>query len=149
MTELFAEDARYFQTSRSAPDTWIERACELIADLGGEVRGHAYGMGLNGRGSFMLAFEIGGEPYKVVWPVLPAQYSKNERAAKVQAATMLYHDIKAKCISAQVLGTRAAFFSYLLLPDGRTAAEVSTPELSEAIPVLFAPRNPLLMSGER
>lgn len=50
---------------------------------------------------------------------------------------MLYHDVKAKSISAKVLGTRAAFFSYLMLPDGRTAAEASTPELLEAMPKLL------------
>jgi hypothetical protein len=68
--------------------------------------------------------------------VLPSEKG-NELAARRQAATMLYHDTKAKCLSAVVLGTRIAFFSYLLLPDGRTAAEASFPELAEGIPDLF------------
>ena len=85
----------------------------------------------------MLAFEIEGERYKVVWPVLVTQ-SGNEKAARIQAATMLYHDVKAKCISAAVLGVRSAFFSYLMLPDGRSAAELATPELDEMLPNLFS-----------
>ena len=55
---------------------------------------------------------------------------------------------KAKCISATVLGVRAAFFSYLALPDGRTAAEVSTPELAQSIPELFGPNVRQLPSGD-
>jgi len=135
--KLHAEDASYFKTSTSAPDTWIERASRQIEDRGGKVHGHGFGTGQDGQAAFMLAFEIEGQFFKVIWPVLPAWASKNERAAKVQAATMLFHDIKAKCVSATVLGTRAAFFSYLVLPDGRTAAEVATPELTSAIPNLF------------
>ena len=77
----------------------------------------------------MLAFEIGGDKFKVLFPVLPSK-SGNEKAARIQAATMIYHDIKSKCVSAAVLGSRAAFFSYLLLPDGRTTANLETSEFS-------------------
>ena len=90
-----------------------------------------------GKSAFMLAFEIEGDNFKVVWPVLPSKRG-NEKAARRQAATMLYHDVKAKCLSAVVLGARAAFFSYLLLPDGRTAIEATIPELTNGIPALFA-----------
>ena len=89
-----------------------------------------------GRSAYMMAFEIEGDKFKVIWPVLPSKRG-NESAARRQATTMLYHDIKTKCLSAVVLGARAAFFSYLLLPDGRTAAEASLPELTEGIPDLF------------
>lgn len=87
----------------------------------------------------MLAFKIGGDRFKIHWPVLPSK-GGHERAARVQAATMLYHDVKARCISAAVLGARAAFFSFLMLPDGRAVIEVSTPELMQAIPSIFAPQ---------
>jgi len=46
---------------------------------------------------------------------------------------MLYHDVKGKCVSATVLGAKPAFFSYLLLPDGRTAIEATMKELTEGI----------------
>ena len=84
----------------------------------------------------MIAFSIGKDKFKVVFPVLDSKTGKAV-AAKRQAATMLYHDIKAKCMVASVLGAKAAFFSYLMLPDGRTASEVATPELAQNFPLLL------------
>ena len=135
---LQAEDVgHYWKTSRSSPDVWIERAKKQIEKLGGKVLMEGFGNEpATGRAAYALAFEIGEDRFKVVWPVLPSK-TGDERAARVQAATMLFHDVKGKSISARVLGARAAFFSYLMLPDGRTAAEVSTPELLEAMPKLL------------
>ena len=140
---MYAEDVgHYWQTSKTSPDVWLERAVNQILKIGGTVLAEAFGREpASGSAAFMLAFEIEGDKFKIVWPVLPSK-TGNERAAKIQAATMLYRDVKAKTISARVLGARAAFFSYLLLPDGRTATEVSTPELLEAMPKL-------LMGGTR
>ncbi len=56
----------------------------------------------DGRGAFIVAFELDGTPFKIVWPVLPTR-GDNERAARVQAATFLYHDCKARVLSAAVL----------------------------------------------
>ena len=138
MTDLpYAEDVNYWITSKSSPDTWMDRSCRQIEKLGAHVLAEGFGSepGL-GRAAYMLAFELDGEDYKVIWPVL---YSKtnNDKAARVQAATLLYHDIKAKCISAAVLGVRAAFFSFLMLPDGRTAADVAIPELIKLAPAML------------
>lgn len=118
----------------------MDRAKKQIAALGGTVLAEGFGSEpTTGRAAFMLAFEIGGDRFKIVWPCLPSK-DGNEGAARIQAATMLYRDVKAKCVSATVLGTRAAFFSFLLLPDGRTATEVTMPELAEAWPrLLIAP----------
>lgn len=143
-----AEDVNYWKTSRSSPDTWMDKTKRQIEQLGGQVLMEGFGNEpVTGRAAFMLAFEIGSDRFKVIWPVLSSK-SGNERAARIQAATMLYHDVKAKCISAAVLGARAAFFSFLLLPDGRTTAEVSTPELMQAIPELFTPTVPQLDTGD-
>lgn len=148
MTDLYAEDVNYWKTSKSSPDTWVDRTKHQIERLGGQVLMEGFGSEpITGRAAFMLAFEIDGDKFKAIWPVLPSK-GNNERAARVQAATMLYHDVKAKCVSAAVLGARAAFFSFLLLPNGRTAAEASTPELMQAIPELFAPTSPQLGTGE-
>ena len=147
MTELYAEDVNYWKTSKSSPDTWIDRTKRQIEHLSGQVLMEGFGSEpITGRAAFMLAFEIGGDKFKAVWPVLPSK-SGNEKAARIQAATMLYHDVKAKCISAAVLGVRAAFLSFLLLPDGRTTAEMSTPELAQAIPEMFASA-PQLSTGD-
>lgn len=145
---IYAEEINYWKTSRSSPDVWMARARQQIENLGGVILLEGFGNEpTTGRAAYMLAFEIEGNKFKIAWPVLPSR-SGNERAARIQAATMLYRDVKAKCISASVLGARAAFFSFLLLPDGRSAAEMSTPELIQAIPSLFNPDVPQLEAGE-
>lgn len=132
----YAEDVKhYWQTSQSSPDVWVERARKVIVELGGEILSDAYGSA-NGRAAFMLTFRIDEQNYKVIWPVLPT-YSGKESSAKRQAATMLYHDVKAKAMTASVLGAEVAFFSYMLLKDGRSAGELSRPELSDAFPKLL------------
>ncbi|MGD9725206.1 MAG: hypothetical protein AB7R40_22500 [Nitrospiraceae bacterium] len=137
----FAEDLNYWQTGASAPDKWIDDAQAELRAIGGKIHGWAFGAETNaGRSAYMLDFELDGERYKIVWPVLPTRSGKNEAAARRQAATMLYHDIKNRCITAKVQGKRSAFFSYLLLPDGRTAATVATPDLADQLPDIFRPK---------
>lgn len=132
----YAEDVgHYWQTGSSSPDVWIEKAKEQIEEIGGLITADAYGS-MEGRAAFMVSFSIEENKFKVIFPVLESKTGKN-LAAKRQAATMLYHDIKAKCMVASVLGMKAAFFSYLMLPDGRTASEVATPELAQNFPLLL------------
>lgn len=129
----YAEDINhYWQTSSSSPDQWLERAKKLIVELEGSIVAEGYGS-MEGHAAYMLAFKIGGDSFKVVWPVLPSRTGKT-LAAKRQAATLLYHDIKAKAMTASVLGTRVAFFSYIMLADGRTASKLASPELLEEFP---------------
>lgn len=143
----YAEDVNYWQTGKSSPDSWIDNAQKEILSIGGKVLAWAFGAeGATGRAAYMLEFTLAGERFKVVWPVLPTRSGKNEASARIQAATMLYHDVKARCVSAKVIGARSAFFSYLMLPDGRTAANVSAPELAEQLPNMF--RSRLTDSGQ-
>lgn len=135
-TEPYAEDLNYWRTGNSAPDSWIDRARREIVSVGGKVVQEAYGSE-SGRAAFLLAFQIAGESYRVVWPVLRSR-AGNDRAAKIQAATFLYHEIKARCMTAKVLGARASFFNYLVFPDGRTAVQLSAPELADRYPRLLA-----------
>jgi len=128
-----AESINYWKTSSSSPDKWIERATKVIEQYGGIVLAEGFGSNASGNAAYMIGFKMDGEKFKVVWPVLPSD-TKNERAARIQAATLLYHDVKAKCISATVIGARASFFSYLMLSDGRTAIEATEKELLEGIP---------------
>ncbi|KKM80158.1 hypothetical protein LCGC14_1342650 [marine sediment metagenome] len=134
MTELpYAEDiGHYWQTSKSSPDQWIDRCKKLIESIGGVVVAEGFGA-VEGRSAYMMAFEIGDNSFKVVWPVLPSATGKS-LAARRQAATLLYHDIKAKALTASVLGSKVAFFSYMMLSDGRVASEVAAPELIGAFP---------------
>lgn len=132
----YAEDiGHYWQTSQSSPDTWIDRAKKVIQDMGGEILAEGFGSA-RGQAAFMLAFKFEEQRYKVVFPVLPT-YSGKEISAKRQAATLLYHDVKAKAMIASVLGVDVAFFSYMLLADGRVSSELAQPELAEAFPKLL------------
>lgn len=135
MNTVYAEDVNYWQTERTptSADKWIDKTKAEIKAAAGRVLSEAFGSDDQGRAAYMLEFTFGGDRFRAVWPVLPSK-TKNERAARIQAATMLYHDVKAKCVSAKVHGTRAAFFQYAVLPDGRTAAQVAAPELLTLYP---------------
>ncbi|KKM15096.1 hypothetical protein LCGC14_1699560 [marine sediment metagenome] len=132
----FAEDiGHYWMTGSSPPDTWIDRAKKLIKEVKGVILAEGYGS-MGDQAAYMLSFKINDDRYKVVFPVLRSRTGR-QGAAKRQAATMLHHDIKAKCMVASVVGVRAAFFAYLMLPDGRMASELAAPELSQAFPSLL------------
>lgn len=144
MRAEYAEDVgHYWLTSKVDPDAWLDKARDEVTRMGGTVLGAAMGTSpQTGRTAYMLMFEIGGERFRLVWPALPSVVG-NMRAARIQAATMLYRDVVARCITARVLGPRVAFLSFLVLPDGRTAGEVATPDLLEAVPRV------LMISGGR
>ena len=91
------------------------------------------------RSSYLLVFQLGEDQFKMIWPVLESKRG-NTRSARIQAATALYHEVKAACVKAKFLGARTAFFAFLMLPDGRTASQVATPEIAEVfLPALAAP----------
>lgn len=137
---VYAEDVNYWRTGVSSPDTWLAKAKAEIKTAGGKSGIELFGNDGAGRAMYVLEFDLGGERYRAKWPVLPSRApgAANERAQRIQAATMLYHDIKAKCVAAKVLGARAAFLPFLLLPDGRTAGEASAPELAQRFPKLLS-----------
>ncbi len=144
---LYAEQINYWRTSKSSPDVWLARTRVLIAKAGGQVMAEGYGSEpQTGRGLVMIAFELGGDRFKIVWPILPTK-TGDDQAARRQAATMLHHDVKSRCISAKVLGPRPAFFSYLMLPGGQTVSELGAPDLVQVLPTfLGGPR--ALTAGE-
>lgn len=144
MTEQpYAEDVgHYWKTSTSSPDSWLEKTKKLIRDIDGVIISEMIGM-MNGNTGIMLEFKIAGDSYRILYPVLPTR--KNEDyAAKRQAATALYYEVKTLVVSAKFRGVRGAFHAYLLLPDGRIASQLSAPELIEAIPSAY-----LLPSGDK
>ena len=134
-TTIYAEDVNYWKTSQKSADSWIDDTCDIITSIKGEILQQAFGT-MQGRAAYLLVFKLGSDVFKVSFPVLPSK-TGNMKAAKVQAATILYHDVKAKVVLAKVLGTRAAFFTYLMLPDGRSAAEATTPELVAQLPKML------------
>lgn len=137
MKKIYAEDVNYWQSSQAAPDNWIEKAKKEIRSVGGTIFGSgSFSEDITGRAGFMLAFELAGERFTIKWPVLQSK-SGNHRSAQRQAATALYHEIKAACVKVKFLGARSAFFAYLMLPDGRTASEAGSPELVEILPSII------------
>jgi len=134
--KLTAEDLNFWQTGKSSPDKWIESTKKQIKTLGGSDIHEAFGSDGDGRAAFMIGFRLQEERFSVVWPVVQSR-SRNERAERVQAATMLYHYVKAVSLYSIIVGPRSAFFSHLLLPDGRVANQVATPELADHFPKLL------------
>lgn len=120
---VYAEDVNYFNTSTTHFETWIERAKKEITAIGGEVLQSGYAeKGI--AGTFMLECIIGGDKYAIRWETLPARKPKTSVASlKRQAATLLYHDVKYKCVMAKIRGVRATFLEYLSLPGGQTMGE--------------------------
>jgi len=84
----------------------------------------------------MIAFEIENETFKVIWPVVKS-YSGNEKAERIQAATSLYHYVKGVCLYAVVVGFRSAFFSHLLLPDGKIVSQIANEDIKNIIPEML------------
>ncbi len=113
---IHAESVNYWKTSKSSPDTWMEKTKRQIEKLGGQVLMEGFGReSVTNRAAFVLAFAIGEDRFKVVWPVLPSK-SGNEKAAKVQAVTMLYHgqgEVHLLC------RTRSASCFFLILDAAR------------------------------
>lgn len=134
--ESYAEDLPYWRTNQKQPDYWIEQAKEEIKRAGGLVLSSMYGDDSTGRAAFMLYFRFDRDEFKMVWPVLKSRVG-NQKAARLQAATMLYHTVKARAVEVRVRGARAAFFGDLLLSSGQTAAESSGEEFLARLPALL------------
>lgn len=138
---VYAHEVNYFKTSKTQPDTWIERAKKEIRNIGGVIVSEVYGM-QDGQAAFQLRFRIADEEYLINWRVLPIIYKTDERAAVIQAATLLYHDVKHKVVMAKVKGVRRAFLEYLLLPNGVPAGEIASSERHNLLPqILELPAN--------
>lgn len=138
----YAESVNYWKTGKSSPDTWLEKAKLEIKRVGGVILGSAIVSDevLN-KHAFMLAFRLSDDQFKMMWPVLKSK-TDNVKAARIQAATALYHEVKASCVKVRFLGSRSAFFAYLMLGDGRVAHEMGGAELMEILPQM------LIGSGE-
>lgn len=136
--KTMAEDCNYWKTGRSSPDTWMDKAIKLIVDFGGELISSGYILNRE-KSAFMIEFSFKNEKFKIIWPVLRSERNE-ELPAKRQAATMLYHSVKAKLIEAQVLGMRHSFFAWLVLPNGRPMSDFSNDELADQVPAMLTDR---------
>lgn len=121
---VYAEDVNYFQTSQVSPDAWIDRSKKEITRIGGKVLAEAFGADDGGQG-FLLAFKIGEDRFEIRWAVLPTRTSGKEKAARIQAATLMYHDVKHKVVMAKVKGVRTSFLEYLVLANGQSVGSAA------------------------
>ena len=121
-----AESLNYWKSGRGSPDGWIAKARTQLDRAGGLWLGEAFISTPEGA-KFVVSFELEDQLYRIEWPVLP---SSEELAARRQAATMIYHDVKAMCVKARVFGFRVAFLSHLVLPNGRTAASAPASKIA-------------------
>lgn len=123
----YAEKLPYFKTSSKSPDAWIDKAKIEIDRAGGIMLSEGFGES-EGVAAYMLRFEIDGSRYRIVWPLAKSEWASPDKAfrnaSRKQAATMLYHDIKAMCVKARAIGTQVAFFSHLELSNGKVASEM-------------------------
>lgn len=139
MTEKnYAEDLNYWKTSTITPDSWLDKCEAEIQKAGGYVKSRAIAS-QDGKSAVLLEFVLGGDTYRAVWEVLPTKSGKDINAAKIQAATMLYHDIKNSCVKAKARGFRRAFAEYLMLPTGKTVADAVRAELIQFPDLLALP----------
>ena len=93
----FAHDVDYWKTgTKRTPAQWIDLAVAQIRDHGGTSIVQASGE-QEGHEAYMIGFYLSEDHYKIVWPVLPVRWNaeKDRVAARRQAATTLYHDVKA------------------------------------------------------
>jgi len=135
MDTPYAEDLNYWKTSRSDADTWLEKAERVVEGYGATVT-HRAMFREHGREAMLLQFEIDGEAFRLAWPVLESK-TGDERSARRQAATMLYHDAKARGLLLAVFGARFAFLAEKMLADGRTVAQLADVELDDQLPALM------------
>lgn len=116
----YAEDVNYWKTGQTASDKKLDSAAKLIEDVGGEIHMKMVGM-MYGRSAVILGFALDGVPHQIAWPVLETRHGeKDTRAARLQAATFVYHDVKAKVVSYQVLGAAAFADIRLIESQNRT-----------------------------
>lgn len=139
-----APDFPYWKTGRSSPDEWLRKAKVQIENAGGEITESGTIM-QGGREIVMLGFRLADDVFRLIWPVLEHDPTENAAAVR-QAATMLYHDCKARCVAARVKGGRWAFHAELVLPDGRMAGSLTDGDLLEKLPPMA--RGPLALEDK-
>ena len=143
--KTYAEDLPYWQTSRSS-DKALDEAKKNIAEAGGKITGEGFMM-TDGVSAFMLQFEIDGDTFRYVEPVIESK-NGNTKSAKIQAAASLKHTIKSRCVEARRKGAKKAFIGEMLLSTGQTINEMDTPELAEFARALSPSDVPVLIAGE-
>lgn len=118
-----AESMPYWKTSKSGVETWLDKTEKMITDVSGNVHTRINGKS-KGVEAIMFGFTIGADEFKILWPVLPVKNPKDKPSAQRQAATMLWHDTKARINRIKIFGPKITFFDYLVLDNGKSVSEI-------------------------
>lgn len=137
MTQPYAEEVNYWQTGKTPPDGWIAKCRKEIEEVGGIWLSYLFAE-QGDQSAFRIEFSLEDQRFRMVWPVLESETGKT-LAAQRQAATALYHLIKAKCVEVKFLGAQRAFHANLVLEDGRTAGDLLPGEI-KGLPKLIESR---------
>ena len=132
-----AEDVNYWMTSKASADTWLDKTHNMLVKHGGRVVSTIVGR-KDGFAAIGFVFELDGAMFKIVWPILDTRNGEvNSHAARRQAATYVWHDIKARLMNRLVWGGRKAFLAYLM-PPGSTVnlMEMNDPDIRKLLPDL-------------
>ena len=124
----FAEEMPFWKTSKSGIESWMDKVEKLITNSGGFVTTRMAGK-FKGVEGIAFAFTMEGEDFRITWPVLPTKKEDDRSAAMRQAATMIYHDTKARCNRLAIFGPRVVFMDYLVLENGKTTTETENLDL--------------------
>lgn len=133
---IYAEDVDCWRTGKSRTvSAWLDLAESQLMQHGAKNVLKSTGTNETGATTFMFAFELNDQKYNLVWPTLPTRsHSESaERAARIQAVTSLYHEVKNCCVVGNRYGKGTGFFAYQMLPDGRTVRQLAAPELVSTI----------------
>lgn len=140
MKTVYAEDLNFWRSGeKRSNDSWMELTQKQIEQLGGKVFATAFGDD-GGHAAYIIGFELGGDRFKVVWPLIKSKCG-DVSSERRQAVTTLYHVVKAKCLEVAIRGPRVAFAGDWLLPNGRTVGEMTSEELSHSLPLMLSEPN--------
>ncbi|MEM7551121.1 MAG: hypothetical protein AAF363_15665 [Bacteroidota bacterium] len=131
----FAENMPYWKTSSSGIENWLDKTEKLITEYGGDVNTRIAGKS-NGKEAIMFGFTLESDRYKILWPILPTKKDSDRNAAARQAATMIYHDTKARVNRLKIFTPRVVFSDWLLLNNGKTLAETNTIGIPDALKLI-------------
>lgn len=126
MNTIYAEDLPYWKTSKSGVETWLDRTEKLLTEIKAIVHTRIVGKSM-GREGILIGYTINDEEFRISWPVLSTKKEGDSSAALRQAATMIYHDTKARVNRIKIFPPRVVFSDWLLI-EGKTLAESNEEE---------------------
>lgn len=131
--KLYAEDLPYWR-SGTKYNRAIDEAVNALNKYGAEISMNGQ-FNINGVKVIAIQFKLDMDEYRLVERIiLPRKRnSANDRAAEIQAAAALKHDVKARLNQYLRNGARKAFMSALILPNGKVAHEESNVGLQQLL----------------